>query len=182
MSRNKRPKFVGELNKPIVSQLTAYLLMNSKPSENDRREFWKLEDERIRHHQMAKLDLLLHHYDIKSGDQNRWLKLSWSLACDFIPGMQVIDCPARGKGRPKKWKSVEGIKLAIYVEGILKERNRGIRDAIRIMVKRYPDRWGLYEGKERSLEVRYAEAKKYHDQLAKNPLANLIRPKTAYEK
>jgi hypothetical protein len=170
MSNHKRPKFSGELNKPIVSNLTAFLLMNSKPSENDLQKFWELESERIVHHQVEKLDLLLNHYGIKPDSEHRWVQLSICLAREIVPGMMVINQTKRSKGRPGKWNSGEGIKLIMHVEEIRKERNRGTRDAIRNMVKRYPDQWGLYKGKERDLEVRYWEAKKYRDQFIKTHL------------
>lgn len=175
MSKNKHPKFVGELNHSIVSEPIPFWTKTDLNPDD-----FQLQEKRILNRQWVKMGLLLKHYDIKPDEQDPWLQLSWALACDFVPGMKVVNPYTRRKGRPRKWKGSTGLELIRDVERIRNERNQGARDAIRTLIKRQPKRWGAY--KQRALEVRYAEAKKYHGPFAKKPLTNKVPLNTLYEK
>jgi hypothetical protein len=107
---------------------------------------------RIFDEQMKKLNLLLDHYDIPRDDGDRWLRLSWELACEFLPGMQFTEWQP-----PKDTWEWRSIILAARVDVLQEQRNRGIRDAIRTLQKRFPE-WRRYKPK--ALEARYYEAKK----------------------
>jgi hypothetical protein len=99
-----------------------------------------------------KLERLLQHYQIDRSNKNAWYKLAVALACDHVPGFEVIDKQRKGRGRPAKWKDED---LVVQVCEIERERNRGIADAIRILQKRHRE-WKAYEPK--ALETRFHKA------------------------
>jgi hypothetical protein len=168
--KQKGPRFAGQLNEPIVSKAPAHLQRGL--SDQDRQEPNESVEKAITQEQMRKLELLLDCYDVPRGE-DQWRKLSFCLALDFVPGMEVVSELAK-KGRPGEWKGVKGIRLFYEVELIKNERKHGARDAIRTLINRHPDDWGAYKGKkELQLVSRYSEVKNY---VGGNPIWKLMRP------
>ena len=90
----KRSKFTGVLNQSIVeSTFCKEVVELYGPSATSEDADKHLLDLRI-----AKIPILLDHYGIKGDDDGLWAKLSYALACDFVPGFQL----ARPRGRPSK--------------------------------------------------------------------------------
>jgi hypothetical protein len=167
----KRPKFTGKLNEPIVSKALA-LLPKLDLSDQERQELNELVKKDLEQQWMQKLELLLDHYKVQR-DKDQWRILSFRLAWDFVPGMKVVTEPVK-KGRPGEWKGVKGLRLFYEVELIKNERKRGERDAIHILITRHPDEWGMYKGKkERQLVSRYSEVKSY---FGGNAILKLMSP------
>ncbi len=141
----KRSNFTGTLNSPI----------DEKAFWNEVLEIYGLSatDKNANTHllnvRIAKIQLLLAHYGIASSDNDRWVKLSYALARDFVPGFQI----SKGRGRPPKpWWIDEFIFDEI--RAIEKVRGKGVSDAARIARKRNPSLRGYsLEG----LEARYYE-------------------------
>jgi hypothetical protein len=161
--KGKSPRFSGELNKPIIKSraISQFLSANPDLSDEDRSHLEQSDETRILSIQFGKLELLLDHYEIDRSDKDKWRKLGWSLACEFVPGLRVNEPPSRHRGRPKIWQGEKGISLVLLVDQIRAERKRGTADAIRTMIQRYPKEWGAFKRKEEILAVRYAEVKRW---------------------
>jgi len=161
--------FSGRLADPIVRRNDLELAFE-KIGEEVQTIFEK-ESERISFERREKLELLLEHYMIPAlSDAKRWRALAYALACDFVPGMQVLKRAPRKRGRPPIWKksSIAG-HLVEVVESIKLERKKGIPDAVRIAKRRYPEAWpGITAD---SLVARYYEAVKA---LSKAKRSNLL--------
>jgi hypothetical protein len=106
----------------------------------------------------AKLDLLLEHYCIEESDRLRWKKLSFCLALDHVPGMQVVESRAR-KGAPLKYRAQKFVEL---IDSIRDERGKGLEDAIRIARRR-----GKLFGDTRALSNRYRLSKRQIEEHAR---------------
>jgi len=105
---------------------------------------------------LIKLLLLLDHYNIKPDDPACWLKLAFLLAHDHVPGMRVVESTSRARGAPLKPSDVSGARENVrIIDEINRERGKGVRDAIRIALKRKQ-----LKGSAKSLEARYYEHKK----------------------
>jgi hypothetical protein len=145
VSRRRKTHYSGELNQPIVRPLG---LLYGPTSPRGAKLVLRARAE--------KLLLLLEYYDIKPNDPASWLKLAFLLALDHVPGMRVVENAPRGRGAPLKPLDVSGAHeiVGIIVE-IDRERGKGVRDAIRIALKRKQ-----LKGSAKSLEARYYEAKK----------------------
>jgi hypothetical protein len=150
----KRPKFTEVLNQSIVeSTFCKDVVEIYGPSATSEDADKHLLDLRI-----AKIPMLLDHYGIKCDDDGLWAKLSYALACEFVPGFQL----ARKRGRPSKpWWHDE--ILFDRVHDIAKERNRGISDAVRVARKRYPE---LRPYTAEGLEARYYETLKRAERVS----------------
>jgi len=150
----ERPKFTGVLNQPIVeSAFCKEVVEIYGPSATSEDADKRLLDLRI-----AKIPMLLDHYGIKGDDDGLWAKLSYALACDFVPGFQL----ARSRGRPSKpWWEDE--ILFDKIHDIAKEPGRGISDAVRIAQKRYPE---LRPYTADGLEARYYETVKRAERVS----------------
>jgi hypothetical protein len=81
----KRPKFAGTLNNPIKEKdfWNEVLEIYGPSATNEENANTHLLNVR-----MAKIELLLVHYGIESNDNGRWVKLSYALARDFVPGFR----------------------------------------------------------------------------------------------
>ena len=94
----------GSSNKPLPKKLTK---PRQKPKQGLFGLFSKSEKERIdREH----LDLLLTHYGISDGTQNRWHQLSLALAREYIPSFQK-----EGRGRQRTWSDQDEVLLYLQV-------------------------------------------------------------------
>lgn len=99
--------------------------------------------------------MLFEHYGIDRTAPAAFPLLALQLARDFIPGMRIVEFSARKRGRPKKWKGVDGVLLVKSVQRINAERKKGVADAVRIARNRKPE-WSRYNSD--TLESRYYEA------------------------
>jgi hypothetical protein len=168
-SNDDTPRFVGSLNDPIIrTDPLALALITYKQDEEEKRATHEREADRLWNERVTKMMLLLGHYGIDFSSDSPWMTLSFCLARDFVPGMTILDRPPRKKGRPSKWRGAapsNSLSLVHTVEAIQQERQKGILDAVRIAIKRFPDRWRGYDAK--TLVTRYHEARK----LNANPFA-----------
>ena len=156
----KRSKYKGELAKPIVLDpyfAIALSIVAKKGAQPD-----KEQEEIIRRRRDAwillargrKLALLLEHFGISESAKHVWLQLALALAQEHVPGMEINSL--RKKGRPARRPSSLEIRMAVHT--VLFERDHGVSDAIRILQKREPERWGKF--KFADLRNRYYEAMK----------------------
>jgi hypothetical protein len=98
---------------------------------------------------------LLDHYNVKPNDPACWLKLAFLLAQVHVPGMKVVENAPRGPGAPQKSLDVAGARENVrIIDETDRERGKGVRDAIRIALKRKQ-----LKGSAKSLEARYYENK-----------------------
>jgi hypothetical protein len=139
----KRPRFTGELQRPIVQPL-------SQLTEGEQDAVLAS----ILSQRIDKLVLLLKHYEIEN-TSDPWLFLSLRLASKFVRGFSVVSKPPRGRGRPPKWKGQAADEVIQAVEAVQNQRSgRTIANAIDILKKHDPIRW------EKLTEARYYEALK----------------------
>jgi hypothetical protein len=144
MSGRSKTHYSGALNQPIVLPL-GLLYRPTSP----------IGAKGILRTQLIKLLLLLDHYNIKPNDPACWLKLAFLLAQDHVPGMRVVE-NAPQRGAPLKPLDVSGAwEIVRIIDEINRERGKGVRDAIRIALKRKQ-----LKGSAKSLEARYYEHKK----------------------
>lgn len=156
MSGKSKRKFSGALNEPIYRRPVG-LLTNLE-----------LENERFIGVLTGRFDLLFEHYGIETENEKCWRKLAVALALDLVPGMQIAKHPLRRKGRPKKWHFTVAQKFVSQVDEISAERSKGIKDAIRILVRRSPDQWLTKNGRQRKTEKEIAALEtRYHSQKAR---------------
>jgi hypothetical protein len=100
--------------------------------------------------------LLLEYYDIRPNDPACWLKLAFQLAQDHVPGMKAVEYAPRGRGAPLRPRDVSGARENLrIIDEINRERGKGVRDAIRIALKRKQ-----LKGSTKSLEARHYEHRK----------------------
>lgn len=144
---SKTAFYSGELNTPISKKPALSLALDAynKP-QVERDKIFQNENERISRRKRDKLPLLLKHFGIDDRDPDHWLLLAWRMAHEHVPGFQVIEGPKRERGRPSKWKGFQGKILIRDIEKINTERKRGVADAARIAVKRFPNRYKNYSG------------------------------------
>jgi hypothetical protein len=158
-------QFTGRLAEPIVRQNDLALALEAYgKAPEEVRKIYDAESDRIATEQWEKLRLLFEHYkiDTELSPKTYWMTLAYALACDLVQGMQVLKrAPAR-RGRPPKWKK-DALHLVQIVESIQIERKKGIRDAVRVAMKRYPDAWPGVDPD--SLVTRYYEALKVASDL-----------------
>lgn len=126
-------EFTGDLAKPLINGL--------------------LGDEYIRRERVRRLGLLLDHYGLSQNDEHWQIKLIFSLAIDFVPGMQIQEKPSKKRGRPAKefqqWKRLHDDVLKLKSQGYsLREACRNLKET---------DQWRHY-GTARSLETAYRKA------------------------
>lgn len=147
-------RYTGRLKVPIVRTPKLTLILRGPPEEQTR--LGQEENPRIVGEQVEKLFLLLDHFKIPPKSPLRWFHLAFHLAKRHVPGVEVIEgLPAkRGpKGARKGAPSREELILA--VTQVKLERGHGTADAIRILRKRDPDRWGRFSA--RNLQNRFSK-------------------------
>lgn len=135
------------------------------PALNDPIVRGSLTNEQIEHARSEKLKLLIEEYLISETAESPWRECLYRLALDCVPGMQVVEIAPNKVGRPPKWDGAPGDILRRMVPRIQNERNRGTRDAIRILMRRFPRTFAGYD--ERQLEARYYELCKKTSSRAK---------------
>lgn len=144
MSGKTKTRYSGQLNQPIVLPLGMLYAPTSLIGAKG-----------ILRTRLVKLLLLLDHYNIKPKDPACWLKLAFLLAQVHVPGMKVVENAPRGPGAPQKPLDVDGLRENIrIIDEIDRERGKGVRDAIRMALKRKQ-----LNGSAKSLEARYYENK-----------------------
>ena len=140
MSRRRKTHYSGELNQPIVRPLGLLYGPTSPRGEKG-----------ILRARLIKLLLLLEYYDIKPNDPACWLKLAFQLAQDHVPGMKAVEYAPRGRGAPLRPRDFSGARENLrIIDEINRERGKGVRDAIRIALKRKQ-----LKGSAKSLEARH---------------------------
>jgi hypothetical protein len=145
MASRSKPRFTGFLNDPIITYpfLEFFVLDYENAADEFERDEFIAKHERwlesIHEERLEKLVLLLRHYDVARDDPDRWRRLAFRMALDFVPGMRVEYEIPRQRGRPRKWKGELGKIFYRHIQAINKERGRGVRDAIRTLLKRLGD-------------------------------------------
>ena len=162
-AKAKVPKFTGALKEPIPYYPMAVALLAHGEDADKQKKIWQTACNDLTKKRAEKLLMLLEYYRIEQSDPNAWLGLAYRLALDFIPGMKIVE-NARRRGAPPKWPGTDGIELIAGVEKVAKERGKGNSDAIRIMIRRNPGRWGKYSPE--TLEARYYEVLAQQTRLA----------------
>jgi hypothetical protein len=98
---------------------------------------------------VGKLDLLADYYQARVDGRIDWKCLAMRLAFAHVPGMQVIDAPRRGRGRPRKY---DGFDLYRTVLAIVDEKRTSVANACGLLSRR-KGRW--YGAKPSTLETRF---------------------------
>ncbi len=151
-------KFTGELSSPILIPSAKAEWGPLSPKSLDRE---------IAQQRVAKLDLLLAHYRIRSNDKDRYVKLVKCLAVDFVPGMITIEqrsSPYRAKKRShrdRRWDLDRYADLVRDVDAYGGKNEAAIYD----LVNKQPEKWGEYKGRELSLKSLYHEGKRKRKEL-----------------
>jgi hypothetical protein len=156
MSRRRKPRYSGALNKPIIQPL-GMLYEPGSPFRDS-----------LGRQRLLKLGQLLAHYGIKSEDPGCFQKLAIKLALDWVPGMQVIKEPRARRGAPRKWTLARYREFVETIDRIQGQRGQGVLDAIRSLKKRERLRESVG-----GLETRYYEGRKRlgQEQLEPPPLS-----------
>jgi hypothetical protein len=142
MALKPKVRFTGFLNEPIITYpLLEFFALEYESAADDFERAQLIEQherwlESIYDERLEKLALLLKHYGIEREDPRCWKRLSFRMAQDFVPGMRVEYELPRQRGRPRKWKGEFGDIFYRQIQAITKERGRGVRDAIRTLLKR----------------------------------------------
>ena len=174
----KKMRFTGPLAKPISVRRYRSTLVGLTPDEANK----KTADEfaKALKLMLGKLDLLFEYFSIaKTGNPAEdYFALSLRLAQEFVPGLRLIDADGQRRGRPREDPLVF-IRLLCDLE--LKKRymkqghstDTGISDtkaiAALIRDRRFSQRWGSYEGRERTLANMLTKAR----DIQVNPLYHL---------
>jgi hypothetical protein len=144
VSAKCKSRYSGALNQPIVRP---FGLLYGPTSAKGAKVVLRA--------RLIKLLLLLDHYNIKPNDPACWQKLAFLLAQDHVPGLKAVEEAPRGPGAPRKPLDVSGARENVcIIDEINRERGIGVRDAIRIALKRKQ-----LKGSAKSLEARYHENK-----------------------
>lgn len=114
-------KYKGGLSKTIkVSKLPVKIkssLLEDKDPEN--KELEKLVLKRaleVTGERLQKISALLEHYNISEDDPDKWLHLSWNLACTHIEGFKVQE--KGDTGAPIKWNQFS--RALLYYDAKIK--------------------------------------------------------------
>jgi len=152
VSAKRKSRYSGALNAPIVRPLG---LLYGPTSPKGAKAILRA--------RLIKLLLLLEHYEIKPDDPARWPKLAFLLALDHVCGMQVVESPPAGPGRPRKRPDVSEAREHVrIIDEIKRQRGQGVMDAIRFALRRKQ-----LKGSPDSLEARYYENVKLLRQIEK---------------
>jgi hypothetical protein len=149
MASNRKPRYPGALNQPIVRPLKNGLWGSKNGAEY------------IFGQREKKIELLFKHFGIKREDRLRWQKLAFYLAVNHVRGMQLIDRLAE-LGAPQKWDISRAKERVKIIDQIQSERGRGVKDAIQIAKRR-----GHLKGNEKAIEHRYRLSKKQIEKHAR---------------
>lgn len=154
--RKRRQRFTGALSAPIVVHpyfpiVLSLLAQSGEPTADRKRDKIRKDEERwIWRKRMEKLALLLDHFGIPASASDKWQRLALVLAEHSVPGMRVAPSPPISRGRKRTGPTPDEVQTAVLKIAI--ERQRGIRDAIEVLRKRAPSRWGKFSAaKMRSL-------------------------------
>ena len=154
MAKRSRPDFPGVLNEPILKGRIFLFGLAPGDPDGERTAYEK----RLEELRLEKLIKLMDYYKIKPPEKSPWYILAYRLACDFVPGMRVVDSLPR-RGRPRgKWALELAHRFYDEVNAITAERpSASIPTAIGIVRNRSPKEWRRYSPK--TLETRYYELK-----------------------
>jgi hypothetical protein len=155
MGKRVYPKFPGELGRPIQKPLVFPFGVTTGSTE---REQGVAYEKRVRELRFEKLVMLFKYYGIPP-ENDWWPSLAWHLACDFVPGMQVVDRLPRRARPHEKWGLELEHRFCDEIDAIRAEPSRpNIDAAIKIARERHPNDWSKY--KVPTLETRYYELKR----------------------
>src|SRR5262245_54109272 len=102
------PKYAGALAKPIYVDAVS-----------DEADDW------IQEQLTEKIALLLEHYRIDPGE-NCWWQLAVTLACEHVPGLQILFRPKRG--RHPTWKAGLGDEWVRAVDDVKSRTGKSTED------------------------------------------------------
>lgn len=170
MAKRSRPNFPGVLNEPILKGQVFLFGVAPGDTDGERKTAYEKRLEELR---LEKLIKLMEHYKIKPPEKSPWYMLAHRLACDFVPGMRVVDSLPR-RGRPRgKWALELAHRFYDEINAITAELpSASIPTAIRIVRTRYPKEWRRY--KPATLETRYYELKASREAIQAMPAVGLL--------
>src|SRR5262249_11930298 len=138
MSKKKRPRWKGDLAKPIY--------VGDLPFHASGKEASAWLKQAVGRGIMEKLRLLMKHYRI--ADKDDYLGLALALARDFVPGFQVINTKLKlrhgtwgavvraNAGRPITWPPERLDRLLKVVEETKQQRGLSDRDALKNVIQK----------------------------------------------
>jgi hypothetical protein len=130
------PEFPGRfgeypetLLEPIIRRPPAFGLLTSA---DEKKRSSDEEKNRVHTAFVFKLRLLAKHFDINWDRPNALGRLALKLAMAHVPGMQIVDAPKKGRGRPKRFIDIRDPSPFLReVDAIRAENKVQISDAIR---------------------------------------------------
>lgn len=134
--KNNSPAYSGALATPIVygdPSLEAQILGEDDPVYEQELQ---VEAAKATKAMLAKLPLLLDHFEVSRSAPDKWMQLSYKLARAHVPGFQVNK--TKKAGAPQDWGPLELASLHIEVERLAAEGMTAM-DACRALVAR-PER------------------------------------------
>jgi hypothetical protein len=156
MAKRSTSAFPPVLNEPILKTTMFDFGQIPGTTESDRKAAY---ESRLFEIQYDKLLTLFAHYKIPTTPELHWSYLAYCLACEFLPGMDVVTT-IRKQARPReRWGiELEGMFKGVVDEILAEQPKLKIAAAVDIARKRDPQRWGKY--KTSTLVTRYHELKK----------------------
>jgi hypothetical protein len=154
-------QFSGDLANPIVVNPVGPGLASAELSKRDTIR-------RLR----EKFFLLFGHFGIDPRDSAGWMKLSWHLSINLVPGLITIvgDPPVPRKSRSDKFWTLARYKTLVSGVAIRLTNGDGTRvkieSAVFQLVDEEPRVWGAFKRKKNTLVTRYYEAKQLIEEEA----------------
>jgi hypothetical protein len=134
-------RYPGSLGQPHVKSYFGGLFGSPDPPEQLNERDLRVLAER--------LDVLADYYQARVEGRIDWKCLAIGLAFAHVPGMQVVDSPRRGRGRPRKY---DGFDLYRTVLAIMDEKRTSVANACGILSRR-KGRW--HGARPSTLETRF---------------------------
>jgi hypothetical protein len=156
MAKRSTSAFPSVLNEPILETTMFDFGQIPGATNTDRKAAY---ESRLFELQYEKLLTLFNHYKIPTSPELHWSYLAYRLACEFLPGMEVVTT-IRRRARPRgRWGiELERMFMGVVDEILAEQPKRKIAAAIDIARERDPRRWKKY--KTSTLVTRYHELKK----------------------
>jgi hypothetical protein len=151
-----KPTFSGALAEPIIVMPTLLGRLFGEDSPPAQAFYGNQEDE-VAELLSVKMLFLLDHYRIGRDDHDKWHRLAFALARDFVPGFSfVLPQPV---GAPMTWGVLELAELFLDIESRVDE-GQSAMDACRALLRNSDGGWRYPRCRSvKTLYRRYQEAK-----------------------
>ena len=128
MSRQKPPKYSGDLAEPIYYEdyFPNAGLFGLGMSEEELAEYKDRQYQRFGKEQLRRFDLLFEHFEIE--DKRDWKQLALKLSVAHVPGFQLSLKPTK-KGRREKWSAELYCCLMGTVEHLKRQSGGRLNDS-----------------------------------------------------